>query len=170
VKWLLRLSKAPVIPKQGDLVLRGERFQSKRLRRIWLRAAIIDLILYYGFFVRMRQFFLHYVLCDRFLEDTLLDFKRNFPEEDVSRWGLWRLLGMVAPRPSHRFLLLVTPDVSAQRSVEKNEPFPDSIQTLEWRYAWYRKMAEDGQWFVLDGREPVQVVHARIMSELGLCE
>ena len=99
-----------------------------------------------------------------------LDFSRNFPDEDVSQWWLWRLLVFLAPRSQHQFLLLVPPGVSARRSVEKDEPFPDSIETLEWRFARYRKMAQQGGWCVLDGLEPVGAVHRRIIKELGMCE
>lgn len=139
-------------------------------RSLWLTAAIVDLALYYSVWMRGLKWAGFVVLADRYFLDTELDFRRNFPDVDVSRWRLWRLLVFLAPRPRHEFLLLVPPEVSAQRSVEKNEPFPDSIETLEWRYARYREMAEQGRWCVLDGREPVEVVHRRILQELGMCE
>ena len=139
-------------------------------RRIWLTAAIVDLALYYSVWMRGLKWVGFVVLADRYFLDTEIDFKRNYPEEDVALWWLWRLLVLLAPRPQHRFLLLVPPGVSAHRSVEKNEPFPDSPETLEWRYARYREKAAEGGWCVLDGREPLEVVHRRIMNELGSCE
>lgn len=102
------------------------------------------------------------MLCDRYLEDTLLDFRRNFPQEKVDDWLLWRLVAGFSPRPDHSFLLLVTPEESARRSLQKSEPFPDSLETVAWRYGCYRELATSGRWKVIDGAQPVDAVRREI--------
>lgn len=138
-------------------------------RSLWLTVAIIDLMLYYSIWMRGLKWTGFVVLSDRYVLDTELDFRRNFPETDVSRWWLWRLLVFLSPRPQLRLLLIVPPGISAQRSTEKNEPFPDSMETLEWRYGRYREMAEQKGWCVLDGRDSAEQVHRKILKELGIC-
>jgi dTMP kinase len=106
------------------------------------------------------------VLCDRYVEDTLLDFRRKFSQEHVDDWLLWRLMVKLSARPDYRILLLVTPVESVRRSVLKNEPFPDSIETLAWRYDQYREMARTGEWLVIDCSQPFSIVRETIRAAL----
>jgi thymidylate kinase len=170
LKTLLRKLGRGRLPPPGPSSKREAMLQPGWRRSLWLFAAIVDLAIYYSIWMRWLKWFGFVVLSDRYFQDSELDFMRNFPDEDVSRWLVWRLLILFAPRPQHQFLLLVSPEISTQRSVEKEEPFPDSMETLEWRYARYCEMVERGGWYVLDGREPVDIVHKRIMKKLGMCE
>jgi thymidylate kinase len=169
VKRLLRKSKSGGVPKPGASVERSKRFESKIVRRVWLTLAMLDLALCYAVWLRWSLWRGRTVLCDRYLEDTLLDFERNFPQEQVGSWFLWRWVVALAPRPACRFLLLVPPEVSAARGKFKNEPFPDSPETLAWRYARYQQLATGGAWCVVYCQHPVEVVFARIQEALEQC-
>lgn len=170
MKHIYRRFAGSELNRAGPSEERTRKFQSRLVRRVWLSIAILDLTLFYSVWMRLARIGSDYILCDRYIEDTLLDFQRNFPQEDVSRWLLWRLLTWSAPQPDHRFLFIVPPDVSERRSRQKNEPYPDSSETLEWRYSRYTGMSESGCWCVIDGRDPLELINARIVSELGLCE
>lgn len=169
LKSAIRVVRPSALPRPGGSAERSKRFGSSRLRRTWIVFAIIDLMLYYSIWLRLCRMLAGAVICDRYIDDTLLDFQRNFSQESVESWGLWRLLVWSAPKPSQRFLLLVPPEESARRGKLKNEPFPDSPETLAWRYERYQRLASGGGWEVLDCRRPIHEVQGRIQEVLGPC-
>ncbi len=166
LKRCLRRLKPGSLPPPGPSQERDRKFGSSRVRRVWLLLAILDLMLWYGILLRWRVFFGATVLADRYLEDTALDFRRNFPSESFERWFSWRLLRWLSPKPEQRFLLIVPPAESARRGLQKNEPFPDSPETLEFRHRAYCQMAEQDGWFVIDCLQSVDTVHQAIWARL----
>lgn len=162
LKSLVRRLRPGAMPPPGASAARTERMRSSRVRRLWLSLALVDLFLCYGLGLRWKRLVCDVVLCDRYLDDTWLDFRRNFPTEDVEKWFLWRLLRWLAPRPSASFLLLVPVEESQRRSKLKNEPFPDSPETLAWRLDEYKRLAERGGWTVLDCTRDREVVQTEI--------
>jgi thymidylate kinase len=162
----LRRAKPGALPKAGVSAERSQRFQSARFRRLWLIVAIVDLMLFYGLWLRIKLWFGNVILCDRYLEDTLLDFGRNFPQEDVGRWWIWRCLVKLALVPNHRFLLIVPPEESARRGKLKNEPFPDSPETLSWRYERYQALGASSDWIVLDCLQGIEQVQRKIRERV----
>lgn len=165
-KALIRWLGISAIPKPGASPERSRHLSSSHVRKVWLVIAMADLVFITVVVLRMQLAMGRTVICDRYLEDTLLDFRRNFPQEDVASWWLWRLLLRAAVKPDYRFLLLVPPVESARRSRLKNEPFPDSTETLEWRYKAYQEMARDGCWRHIDCRRPIADVYNDIEQEL----
>lgn len=162
----MRRAKPGSLPKPGVSTERVQRFQSSRVRKIWLTIAILDLVLCYVVWLRAKLWMGKTVLCDRYLEDTLLDFGRNFPQERVGQWLVWRVLVDLSPMPDCRFLLLVPPEESARRGKLKNEPFPDSPETLAWRYTGYQELAKGGDWLVLDCLQSIDQVQMRIRERV----
>jgi thymidylate kinase len=104
------------------------------------------------------------VICDRYWQDTAIDFKLNFPQEDVQQWWLWKLLVFMTPLPDAAFLLLVPVEESIARSKLKNEPFPDSPEVLRGRLELYEAMATKNYWNVLDGRREISSLSDEIIS------
>lgn len=166
-KSFVRCLRPRALPKPGASSERTEKFGSSRVRRVWLTLALLDLLLLAVVALRVRLLLGRTVLCDRYLDDTRLDFRRNFPQEDVASWWLWRLLVRCAVKPVHQFLLLVPPDESVRRSRLKNEPFPDSSETLAWRYGAYTELSKGGGWHVIDCRRPIETVRREIASRVG---
>lgn len=169
LKSAIRMVRPSALPRPGGSAERSKKFGSSRLRRAWITFAIVDMMLYYSIWLRVCRLLSGAVICDRYVDDTLLDFERNFPQETVGNWRIWRLLVWSAPRPEHRFLLLVPPEESARRGKLKNEPFPDSPETLAWRYDRYQRLAAAGGWEVLDCRLPIDDVQARIQEVVQPC-
>jgi thymidylate kinase len=95
------------------------------------------------------------VICDRYLWDTWIDFRLNFPQERIDGWLIWRVLRKVTPQPDITFLLLIPVSESQHRSQLKEEPFPSSAKDLTQRLQVYEVLAKAGQWQVLDGQRPV---------------
>ena len=80
------------------------------------------------------------------------------------------MLKALTPTPRVRFLLIVPPAESARRSILKNEPFPDSPETLAWRYARYQELAESGKWQAIDCQVSIEAVQAKILGAFKPCD
>lgn len=168
LKDLVRRWRPRALPPPGPGSRRASTFGRLAIRRIWLTSAILELVWFWGGRVRWWQRRGHPVICDRSLADALVDVRVYFPQERVERWWCWRLLAWVAPHPDAAFMLLVPPAESARRRATKQEPFPDTAEMLDRRWAEYGRLAKDVPWVVLDGRRSVQELSAKVREELGL--
>lgn len=163
---LRRASGNKIVPKPGPSQKRAQAFQKKGVRRWWLRFALLDLMWLLGVQARWWRWRGHVVICDRYLLDTLIDFRLNFPQEKVEDWWSWRLLCKIAPQPDVGFMLLIPVEESLKRSRQKNEPFPDPPDVLATRLQQYKKISEQGNWRMLDGQLPVETLSSRIQAEI----
>ena len=168
INWLKsfmrRGSGNRVVPASGPSRQRDEAFERPLIRNLWLTLAILDLILLYAFWLRAKRWIGHHVICDRYLDDTRLDFAINFPQARVESWPLWKLLECLAAVPDHKVLLLIPVEESLRRSKIKNEPFPDSREVLEARLADYESWRGDSSWSYIDGRRPKEEVAAEVVQ------
>jgi len=145
-----------IIPAQPGITMhRKQSFARSWVRKSWLILAIFDLIFVYGVMLRLWKLLGISVICDRFISDTMLDFRLNFPSERVENWTLWKLLVLLTPKPDTAFLLIIPVEESIRRSDIKGEPFRDPPTLLAQRFAGYQELAKKGTWQVLDGRQPV---------------
>jgi len=172
LKSLLRslLRKGPsksALPAAGPSQARTQAFTRPLVRKVWLSLAIIDLLLLYGVWLRWKKLRGQVVICDRFLDDTALDFELNFPTETVPQWLLWRMLEKFTPTPNAAFLLTIPVKESKRRSIEKQEPFPDSEETLEKRLSEYETWAQRSVWHTLDGMKSREALADEIRNALG---
>ena len=155
------------IPASGPSKERTEAFANPLVRKLWLTFSILDLIRVYAINVRCKLLFGGTVLCDRYYQDTLLDFELHHSSENVSNWLCWRLLQRLSPKPDLAFLLLVPTKISQQRSIEKNEPFPTPDEILKARLAAYQSWsAADETWQVVDGTLSVDQVTNMIVTAI----
>ena len=164
---LRRLSGKRLVPESGRSPQRKRSLSRPVVRKVWLTLALLDLILLYGLVLRWWRWRGRPIVCDRYLWDTLVDFRLNFPQEQVETWLLWRLLRRAAPRPDAAFLLLVPVEESVRRSHLKDEPFPDSPDVLAKRLGQYQTLAEKGHWQVLDGRRAIDDLAHQIQMTLS---
>jgi thymidylate kinase len=164
LKTLLRRLLGRALPPSGHNPQRKQAFRKGPVRRLWLILAVLDLLWVYGVQVRWYQWRRQIVVCDRYLWDTMVDFRLTFPQENIEHWWLWRLLVRLTPRPQAAFLLLVPVEESVRRSDVKGEPFRDPPQVLAQRLAQYRALALTIPWYVLDGCRPVPELSSEILS------
>lgn len=134
------------------------------IARLWLILAMLDLLMLYAVYVRCLSMRGRWVILDRYLIDTRIDFLRNHAYVFSEKSLLWRLVCWTAPKPHVHFLLTVPVAVSEARSRQKNEPYPDSTETLVFRLAAYEEFARDrgGAIVHLDGRESVEELFRQI--------
>lgn len=168
LKRVLRAVRPSSLPQPGRTAEREQRFRSPLVRKAWLTLAVLDLLWLYGLWLRLLKWGGKVVICDRYLDDTGLDFRLNLPDEQVERWLLWRLLVWLAPRPDAAFLFLVPVEESLRRSRLKYEPFPDSPATLQTRLEFYERLAAEGRWTRLDGLQTREQLHAAVCHGCGL--
>ena len=155
------------LPPSGRNERRARAFKKPWVRTIWLSIAILDLLLLYGFYVRMSRIFGRVIIADRYLWDTWVDFQLNFPQAKVDQWILWRILTRLAPEPDASFLLIIPIEESLRRSKQKNDPFPDSEYVLRKKKELYLRLASARKWHNLDGLKPIQSIHETILEKLS---
>lgn len=137
IKRVIRFILGRKLPKQGHSPSRSKQLANPFILRVWLYFALLDLIFYWVFYLRLKILMGYIVICDRYIEDTAIDFKLNFPEVRINNFFLWKLLKFFALKQDLKFLLLISVNESIKRSAKKNEPFPDSRSTLQARLRFY---------------------------------
>jgi len=137
LKKILRRIAGKKIPPAGPSLVRDAKLKKSSLQKLWLTIALVDLILIWAFYVRFLQMMGFVIICDRYINDTLLDFRRNFPSSGIEKSLGWWFLKLVIPKPNKCFLFLIPVETSIKRSIEKSDPFPDDQDTLVWRLESY---------------------------------
>jgi thymidylate kinase len=162
LKNVLRFIAGKKLPAPGENKAREAALQKGPVKAIWLSFAIMEIMFLYGIWFRLLQIMGYTVIADRYLEDTAIDFQLNFKGFDTEKTSLWRMLRTVAPKPLFSFLLYISETESARRSVEKNEPFPDSPGKRKARFDLYAAKKESGRFAVIDCTKSIEEVQAEI--------
>lgn len=170
MKRLARMLAGRRLPPPGRSDARDTAFGCSWVQRAWLTLAIADLVLLYGVWIRWLGARGKTVLCDRYLWDTLIDFRLAFPALPVEGWLAWRFLVWVAPRPDASVLLMIPLEESARRCDAKFEPFPDTPEMRARRFAEYERVSGTGCFVVLDGLATPTMIHESILGLIGLAK
>lgn len=165
LKSSLRKFLGRKLPPPGRNVSRENAFKKPWVQKLWLSMAIFDLLLVYGIYVRILKTMGRYVIADRYIDDTWIDFKLNFPDMDVDQWLLWKALLWFAPKPYERFMLIIPVSESLKRSHLKNEPFPDTAEVLDKRLELYRSIAKKNRVREIDCLKPITEIHDIIVTQ-----
>ena len=167
-KRLVRKSNSNIIPSsQGPSKERDQSFSNPLFRKIWLLLAILDLMFFYGVYIRFKSFTGVKVICDRYIYDTSIDFRLNFPQEDVDKWWLWKCMVYTAMKPKKHFVLTISVEESLRRSKLKEEPFPDSEETLKTRLNDYLKFInQSSQVIQINGAIKINDIHNFIIEQV----
>jgi len=168
LKNVVRCFMGEKAPPSGRNKQRERVINKPWVRNIWLTLAIVDLIFVYGIYIRVVRMSGRVIVADRYLWDTWIDFHLNFPEIDIDRWLLWKFLKLFSPKPDYAFLLLVPVEESLRRSMQKNEPFPDSKEVIMKRLDLYQKVSSANNWNIIDCTRPIEEVSAKIKEILAL--
>lgn len=137
------------ISKPGKTKSRELALKSNLISRIWLSIAIIDLIFYYSVFLRIKYLLGFQIILDRYIIDTEIDFKLNFPNSNFNNYILWKILKKTSIKPHANLILLISVEESIKRSLTKNEPYPDSRKVLCQRYDHYQEIINNNDMFTL---------------------
>lgn len=168
LKSLLRVILGRHLPPPGKSPSRDNSLSRPFVARLWLSIAIIDLLFYLGIYLRLQHIRGRVVICDRYIDDTRLDFKRNFPHISFENFLLWRVLEWAVPVPDVSLLLWIPVEFSLNRSINKNEPFPDNEETLQWRLESYldETLFPPSRYTRIDCQQDIDSVSSQIKSYL----
>ena len=147
---------------------RSKLLNNKFVAKTWLSISVIDLILYYGLYIRALKLLGHVVISDRYIYDTYLDFQYNFKNHFNPKSFLWKFLEKVTPEPDLSLLLYVSPKISLERAVLKRDPYPDSSEKLTWRFEQYMHAScfVTANYFKINCDNKIGDVHQKILSHL----
>jgi thymidylate kinase len=173
IKKIVRFLIGRKIPKSGQSPSREKIISNPFISRLWLTFAIIDLIFLYGIYIRFQEMLGKVVICDRFLGDTYVDFTLNFYQIDFEKMWIWRFLLLISPKPDLSFLFLISVEESIKRSKLKNEPFPDSKESLESRLKIYNSSVFffGKNWVKIDGNDSINntndIIKTNFLDRIG---
>ena len=161
-----RISGGKALPPSGNNASRQKHISKPFVQKIWLTIAILDLIRIYGSKIKKLQKKGVHLICDRYLLDTQVDFRLNFPSRNVENWWLWKKLEKITPKPDLALFLTIPVEESIRRSDIKGEPFRDSRDTLIKREKQYGSLVNPSDWLLLDGLKPADFIHDQIMESI----
>lgn len=165
LKTILRKVLRKKLPKSGNTPARDKAINNVKVQKVWLFIAIVDLIFYYSFYLRFQEKFLRkVVICDRYLYDTFIDFRLNFPLQKFESWFIWKILVKTMYKPSSHFVALITVEESVIRSKQKFEPFPDTPEVLAKRLNYYKKYLENNKGIYINGFDSKSDIKKQIIS------
>jgi len=128
---------------------------------------MIDLFLYYSVVLRIKQILGIYVICDRYLWDTFIDYKMKYKNVDFDKWLLWKMVEKFSLKPEKSFIFYISPEESARRSELKNEPFPESIEKRKERYDNYKELIDRNKWEnVINTENDIEIIFNQIKEVL----
>lgn len=164
LKDVIRKLAGKKVPSSGRTSEREKKLKNPKLAKLWLTIAIIDLFLLYAIYFRFLMFFKKTIIADRYIWDTLIDFRLNFDFIDVEKMLVWKVLVFSSPTPTFPLYL----DISLERSIErlstKNEPFPDSEETLSNRLNNYQKLYKQASWISINAMQPIKNVYNNLIK------
>jgi thymidylate kinase len=169
IKKIVRYLGGKSIPSRGKSAHRDRVFTNSTIRYLWLNLAILDLIFYWGIYMRVKLLFGEIVICDRYIDDTKLDFYLNFSSSGFEDYFFWKALKLIVPSPDVYFFLWVPVDVSLKRSLLKSEPFPDDEFTYSERLKKYlsNSFFENNLPFTIAADSKIETVNNQIIKILS---
>jgi thymidylate kinase len=162
VRRLLRGAPPPGHSEERDRIL-----ARPGVSRAWVLAALLDVVLQYGCKVRWWRLTGRNVVCDRYVDDALLDLELHFPTLHAGGWLLTRLTVATAAKPDVALLLTAPFAVLEQRLATKNEPFPDPPELRARRAVGYDELVRRGAHTVIDTTPISSAVTAAVLDAVG---
>lgn len=146
---------------------RREARSNPKKQRIILILSIIDLFWYFGLYYRYVYLTGRVLICDRYIWDTVADFRVNFSRYNFEKWLLWKLLLKVIPTPNPSFIFVISAEKSIERGLVKNEPHMETIDIKIPKVEEYFKLIKDNKWtHVIDGNLSVMEIHEIVKNEV----
>ena len=168
LKKILRIFLTKNLIPSGKSPKRQMIFKNKLICMIWMHLALLDLIFCWVVVLRFKLLLGRDVICDRYIDDTKLDFIYNFPNIKLQKLLLWKFLVFAKPKPDISFLLSLSNDEIIKRSKLKNEPFPDSYETIKWRSNQYlnQLIFNDKDYTRIDADQTIKTISTLIQEHI----
>ncbi len=154
------------IPAPGPSAARERAFSSPRVQRAWAAMALADTLTHYALKVRTLSLAGRTVICDRYVDDGLLDLRLRFPDLHTDRWLATGALLKATPRPPPSHRVLLGRARGHARHAAQAPPMPAPPPTRERRHAAYDALAASGRFTVVDAAGTPAAVFAKIRALL----
>ena len=166
VRSRIRRHRPQAMPTSQAPKARAKAFAKPGVRQAWIAMATLDTLINLGGYVRTLSLRGYTVLCDRYVEDAMLDLNLRFPGLVDADGRMRRALVRACPTPDMAFLLTLSPEVVQARAAIKNEPFPDAPEIRDARYAAYMRLASEGCFTLIDAEAPIAEVTRSMLDAL----
>jgi thymidylate kinase len=165
VKKLVRRDRGYTQQQKADY--RKEARTNPKKQKIILVLSILDLLWYLGIYYRLAGFCGSIIICDRYIWDTLVDFRVNFCGHRFEKWVIWKLLEKITPKPRISFLFMISAEESFRRGCKKQEAFMESFEVKRLKQKEYLALAAEGKWSnMIDGSMAADEVFSRVKEVL----
>jgi thymidylate kinase len=156
------------LPTSNEGGRRAVVFSKPGISNAWLVMAFIDVFVQYAIKIRYWRLIGYNVICDRYIQDAVIDLIIRFPSHGTSINRGYNILAFLAPKPAVRFVLSIPETEAILRMEEKNEPFPDSPEVRNLRLLEYKKLVASEGYITINGIDSVENIHNKIISKLSL--
>jgi thymidylate kinase len=165
IKSLVRFVFPSVIPPPGETKTREKMLGRKWVSTLWLNIAMLDMIVLYAFYFRILRIAGYHVIGDRYLWDTYIDFMLNYPDLDIGKQFVWKLLVFTHPKPQVSVFISLSAQESLRRCDLKDEPFSEDLERRKHRLKVYHDILALGKWdCVVDGENSIDDVWMNISN------
>lgn len=148
---------------------RREARTNLKKQKIILILSILDFYWFFGIYYRIVCMLSTVLICDRYIWDTVVDFRVNFEHYRFEEWLLWKTLIKLIPYPYPSFLFAMPAEQSLERDFKKQEVHMESLEVKLKKVEEYRNLIGKEKWTnVIDGMLPVDVIHKNILEVLVL--
>jgi thymidylate kinase len=165
VKNLVRTDKN--LDPKGREEYRNNIHANPYKKKILLIGAILDLYLFFGIYYRLQIILGYEVICDRYIWDTYVDFKVNYSMIDFEKWYIWKILLKIIPYPQKSIIIVLTPEESIRRGINKQEFYLESLEVKRQKIALYYNLITKGRWTKhIDGAQSKDLIFRDIIMAI----
>jgi hypothetical protein len=162
----VRRARPISLPRASAPEARARAFSRPGVSQAWVAMAVVDTLLNLGAHVRWLSLRGATVLCDRYVEDAMVDLTLRFPSLVSTHGTLRRAMVAACPAPDAAFLLQLSREEVAVRAAIKAEPFEDPPDVRAARYDAYMRLAAEGRFSTIDAEQPVEAVTRALLDAL----
>jgi thymidylate kinase len=166
IKKIVRQDKG--FTEEQKEVYRKEARSNPRKQKIILVLSIIDLYWFFGIYYRIIQLTGKILICDRYIWDTVVDFRVNFSTYNFENWLLWKLLLKIIPDPHTSLIFVISAEQSIERGILKQETHMEDLEVKIMKAKEYLKLIKEGKWnCVIDGNLNISILHNLVKQATG---
>ena len=170
IRSFFRKVRPTALPTNLDVNERRRIFRNNFVRNLWITIALLDLLFQYGVKLRFKAYSGSIIICDRYVEDAILDLKYRFSGYEKLVAYLQKIFPIILPKPDFSFNIYLPYETMLERAEQKKEPFPDPPEVRDLRYSDYISLTGMGKIFQINGDRNIEEIHSEILSILGFDE
>lgn len=147
ILWLKEVFRKDKGMERAEMLeYREANWNNPKKKFLLLVASILDLWWFWGIYYRILDRKHEVFICDRYIWDTYIDFKTEFPEYDVDKWLIWKIAVALSPKPKHSFMFFITAEESFRRDNAKGDPDRDELDRKKEKVEKYMKLMDQNKW------------------------